>query len=424
MNVLPEQASHEVAGRSLAFMQLEHSQDLQAVILIALSVMTVTLADRIVALMLGATTVFLGPGNENLGLGVAFIFLPIIVFALPLSFAGASFFARPTRLSLLTVTVAARAFIPLTASIWEVRQLLAGSQSAVGITLSLIFLLGQITLATTLVQLRGSARRPLPYLCAMIVGFFLGQWGALNLAPYLVSQPASASFNACLVGLYIVGVISAHYGFKSLEEFKLRDDLARAALYLEDEHVEMRPWQLARFLAATVALYLPLFAPLFVTLLFAIEGNQAGTQMVSSLSAALSLACAIGAALSIFLNRLARKRIILQVIAIVAVSLYVIGSLSHTWLICYSTLTAMAAIAGLILPDWYHHLLTHLSQRQLPHFLAAKDTILIAVYALSTIPVEQSLAVVSGLYFLKELNLLGAVLTLVAIVIAPFVLKK
>ncbi len=45
------------------------------------------------------------------------------------------------------------------------------------------------------------------------------------------------------------------------------------------------------------------------------------------------------------------------------------------------------------------------------------------VYALCSVPIEQSLAVVSGLYFLKELNVLGAGLTVVSILLAPIVLK-
>lgn len=307
------------------------------------------------------------------------------------------------------------------------KEFFAGSQPAVGITLSTIFLIGQLTLASTLVQLRTSASRPLPYLSFIIAGFFAGQWAAFYVAPQVVLRPIS-DFSLGLLCLYTISIGSSYCGWKSLAAFKEREDSVRQVIASVDNHfpkqvVDMRPWQLARFLAATVALYLPLFAPMFVSLLFSIECNQAGTFMISNLSASLSLACAGGAVLSIFLSRLARKRVILQVVTMASLALYLLGAWSHTWFVCYATLTAMATIAGLILPDWYHHLLTHLSLKQLPHFLAAKDTILVLVYALCSIPIEQTLAVVSGLYFLKELNVLGAGLTVVAILLAPVVLR-
>ena len=364
---------------------------------------------------------------------------------MPLSLAASSLSTGKNRVHWIAASVLLRALIPLTSALPAARELLCGSQPAVGMTLSGVFLLGQLTLATTFVQLRATASRPLPYLCLLTCGFFLGQWAALRLAPYLVSQPPGENFNLLLGGTYAAATALAYLGFKCLQDFKDKEDLARLAIAqqeTEDDDVknspliakapltlsltvaEMRPWQLARFLLATVALFLPLFAPIFITLLFSIECNQAGTLIISTLSANLSLACAVGACLSIFLNKLARKRIILQVIALVALTLYFFGAWSHNSVICYTTLTAMAAIAGLILPDWYHHLLTHLSLRQLPHFLAAKDTILVLIYALCTIPVEKTLAVVSSLYFLKELNLLGAGLTVVSILLAPLVLKK
>ncbi|CAN5605398.1 hypothetical protein BH11CYA1_BH11CYA1_42190 [soil metagenome] len=386
------------------------------------------MADRVIAINLGATTVFLGPGGENLGLGAAFIFLPLVVFALPMSLASSSFFAKH-RLFWLNFTISLRALIPLTSGLAVATDFFAGSQAAVGVTLSAIFLLGQLTLAATLVQLRASATRPLPYLSLIIAGFFSGQWAAFYAAPQIVSISISNSdISIALVLLYIIAIASCYFGFRSLAQFREKENLARNAIAIVENHVQaepadMRPWQLARFLGATVALYLPLFAPMFVSLLFSIQCNQAGSFMISTLSASLSLACAGGAVLSIFISRLARKRVILQVVTVASLALYLLGAWSHTWFVCYATLTAMATIAGLILPDWYHHLLTHLSQKQLPHFLAAKDTVLVLVYALSSIPIEQTLAVVSGLYFLKELNVLGAGLTAVAILLAPLVLK-
>ncbi|MFA7340665.1 MAG: hypothetical protein WC028_28025 [Candidatus Obscuribacterales bacterium] len=307
------------------------------------------------------------------------------------------------------------------------KDFFAGSQPAVGITLSAIFLLGQLTLAATLIQLRTSASRPLPYLSFIIAGFFAGQWAAFYIAPQVVSQPMS-DFSIGLLFLYTVSILASFFGWKSLATYKEREDSVRQVIASVDHQfpsqaTDMRPWQLARFLAATVALYLPLFAPMFVSLLFSIECNQAGTFMISNLSASLSLACAGGAVLSIFLSRLARKRVILQVVTMASLALYLLGAWSHTWFICYATLTAMATIAGLILPDWYHHLLTHLSLKQLPHFLAAKDTVLVLIYALCSMPIEQTLAVVSGLYFLKQLNVLGAGLTAVSILLAPVVLR-
>lgn len=409
---------------------IKNAHDWKAIALIASFVFASTLADRIIALNLGATTVFLGPEGENLGLGAAFIFLPLVVFALPVSLAVSSFSANFTkkRLLWLNLTIALRALIPLTSTLVLAKDFFAGSQSSVGITLATIFLLGQLTLASTLVQLRTSASRPLPYLSFIIAAFFAGQWAALYLAPLIVSEPIS-NFSLALLFLYSLAIGSSHYGWKSLAKFKDKEDLVRQAIASVEHHTpsqaaDMRPWQFARFLTATVALYLPLFAPMFVSLLFAIECNQAGTFMISNLSASLSLACAGGAVLSIFLSRLARKRVILQVVTLASLSLYLLGAWSHTWFICYATLTAMATIAGLILPDWYHHLLTHLSQKQLPQFLAAKDTILVLIYALCSMPIEKTLAVVSGLYFLKELNVLGAGLTAVAILLSPIVLRS
>jgi hypothetical protein len=76
---------------------IKNAHDWKAIALIASFVFASTLADRIIALNLGATTVFLGPGGEDLGLGAAFIFLPLVVFALPVSLAVSSLAANFTK---------------------------------------------------------------------------------------------------------------------------------------------------------------------------------------------------------------------------------------------------------------------------------------------------------------------------------------
>ena len=145
--------------------------------------------------------------------------------------------------------------------------------------------------------------------------------------------------------------------------------------------------------------------------------------MLNQLCAHLSYACAFGSIFSIYLPRLARKRIILQVVAAFALALYASGTISHSYMLSYFSLAAMASIAGLLSPDWYHHLFTHINEKQIQHFLAAKDTILVSIYCLICIPLAQTLTVVSSLYFLKELNLIGAVLTGCAVLTAPLMIS-
>ena len=86
------------------------------------------------------------------------------------------------------------------------------------------------------------------------------------------------------------------------------------------------------------------------------------------------------------------------------------------------SLAMVAGLAGLILPDWYHHLLVHLHKEQVPSFLAAKDSLIMLTLISLAIPIENHLPTVSALYLLKELNLIGLILTLFSVCVTPVML--
>lgn len=397
--------------------------------LLSLAVGLSTFADRILGVSLGAGVILSAPPDLP-GLNVAMVFGPLIALALPLSIAGNALFSKERRLWLL-IQLLGRCLLAVVLCFPSIKQLLAATPLSTAMVIALIFLGSQLSLATALAQLRQFTVRPLPYLAASSAAFFLAQGLAMSIAPQLLNQTSDMQA-ACAAILYLLASWLFIKAFEILAQIRVKEDFNREALAIAEEidPNELLPaehdlswWQLARYLVATAVLFMPLFAPTFAALLFALQGQQAGSLILSQLCANLSYSCAFGSLFSIYIGRLARKRIILQVVAATALLLFSGGAIGHNFALSYGSLTAMAAIAGLLSPDWYHHLFTHVSSNQIQHFLAGKDTAMVSAYCLICIPLANSLTTVSSLYFLKELNLIGAVLTLLAVLTAPLMLS-
>lgn len=424
-----------------------HIYSVVGLILLSLAVLLTTFADRLTAFALGSGVLLNAPPDRP-GLNVFAVFGPLIALALPMSFLN-SLFWRDGRIWLV-LQLLLRSLMATTLCFPSIKLCLSNySPHLTALLIASIFLGSQMTLASVLTLLRQCTIRPLPYLAALGSSFFMAQGLAVNLAAAVTTTASDNLLFDPVDGLKVVSACAYAaaswlfiVSFDKLNQAKVREDFNRQALAqltpaAEREQIREREqareqeqekqhqdwWQLCRYLAATAILFLPLFAPLFASLLFALQGQQAGLLPMSQLCGNLSFACAFGAIFSIFLNRLARKRTILQVVALAALILFSSGAICRHYSLSYFSLTAMAALAGLLAPDWYHHLFTHVSEKGMQRFLAGKDTLLIAAYCLISVPLAGSLATVSSLYFLKELNLVGAVLSMLAILTAPLMLS-
>jgi hypothetical protein len=161
-----------------------------------------------------------------------------------------------------------------------------------------------------------------------------------------------------------------------------------------------------------------------LSLFYALQGYQTGTLTFADLAAKGALALAAGACASIFLHHLASRRRVLQTMAAATILLATMGGLTYSYDISLFCLMAVTAIAGFLTPDWENHLLSVLRPEVIAPFFAARNTTVLVLIALLSPTVERTLAAVSALYVLKELNILILATALLAILIAPFILAR
>ncbi len=368
-------------------------------------------------LKLGAISVFLSPTGDNLGAGVTYMVLPLSLLLVPI----ALFFNDPSRrLKYLEYTMLIKAFMAFLLSLDLTREFLSQGGARVGYSLSLIFLAGEWTVICVVLYLSQRAPRPLIYLATLAASYFLGQTLALNLAPYVVSQPFSNSFAALSGAFYIL----AFYAAKRCHNYRLVPASALASAHVENSHNDSHHTGPLRLLAATVLLYTPLHLPLILSLFYALQGYQTGTVTFSDLAARGTLAYAVGAFGSIFLHHLASRRRVLQLVAVAAVLLSAAGGLSYSYDTSLFTVMTVTAIAGFVTPDWENHLLSVLDARVMAPFFAARNTLVMLAIAILSPAVERTLAVVSALYLLKELNFIVLSTALLAILVAPLLLAR
>jgi hypothetical protein len=433
----------------------------KALIYLFLFAFLATTCDQCFALFLGSTTVFLGPPDNsgqvlpiplslseslwqpassalkdfflNLAHCAGSSLALLVVFATPLAYFLGPNLHHGSFSSLRLLTIA-KACLPLLLCLGLLRENIMSGASFIKLALCWQLLLLQLSMSTALTTIQALTKRPLPYVTALAAGFFLGQWMALTMEAQLLSNPPQALTFLSLVGGLFCSLFFAGRAIAIADQTKKKEDFIREALaeeYLENQ-LNAKPELLnkklqgptcVRFLFATVALFLPLYAPLVIGIIFSIKGYLVGSLPIYELAQKLSMACALGCLLSPFLHLLATKRTTLQSVAALLILLYSAGTLTHSLALAQLTLITVAGIAGILLPDWYHHLLTHLNKKQLPLFLGLKDSMLMATLVLISLPLESKLATMSSLYFMKELNLTGLILTAIAVLFTPGLLS-
>jgi len=390
-------------------------------LLLSLAAFLSAFADRLLQLKLGSISLFLAPSGENLGAGVVYMLLPMALLLLPI----ALFFNDDAkRLKYLQNTMLLKALMAMILSLDMTREFLSDGGTRVGYSLSLIFLAGEWTVICMAVYLSQRAPRPLIYLSTLAAAYFCGQTLALVLAPYVVSQPFTNTFAAFAGTLYIAAFYMAK-GCRRLGVTPVNFRRSYSDFFDNDTNHKPKsgatgPIGATRLLLATVILYTPLYVCLMLSLFYALQGYQVGALTFASLTAKEAMAFALGASASIFLHHLAGRRTVLQIIAAASVALAASGAASHSYDISLFTLMAVTALAGFITPDWENHLLSVLPPKSLAPFLAARNTIVMALIGLLSPFVEKTLPAVSALYVLKELNILILATALVAIIAAPF----
>ena len=437
------------AGRNV--LEFSHFQVSTAVYLFA-GVFLFTLVDRFVALYLGGSTIFVAPPpnfDQALPLPLETGFQPIqdlgstlkafaialnqsagasLLLLIALAFPISTIFGKnlhKTAAVTAGLLITSRMLIPLLLCIPATRELLTSDAQGIKIALSLVFVLVQTTMVALFTVLAKLASRPLPYLSALATGFFSAQAFALGLAPYIVNNAQTQTAGWLIAGLSLVSLYLTAKAIFRLHKSRLKEDFALEAMVSIGEprpRLIIERGKTIRFLLATVFLFLPLYAQLVISTMLAVQAGMVGNLTMADLSLKLSISCAIGCLLSPFLHHLARKRIILQSMAVFLLFFYSIGALCHHFDLAIMSLAMVAGLAGLILPDWYHHLLVHLHKEQVPSFLAAKDSLIMLTLISLAIPIENHLPTVSALYLLKELNLIGLILTLFSVCVTPVML--
>ncbi|MBU6455294.1 MAG: hypothetical protein KGS72_26220 [Cyanobacteria bacterium REEB67] len=416
-----------------------HQSNLSCLFLLALAAFLSAAADRLLQIKLGAISVFIGPATDNIGSGLTYMILPMALLLVPIAL---FFNDAAKRLNYLQGAMLLKALLAIVLSLDLTRQFLSEASYLVGYALSMIFLAGEWTVICMVLYLSERAPRPLIYVSALGASYFLGQTAALVLSPYVVSRPFSNTFAAAISIIYLIAFYAAkccqHQRFAGRQAFERRAIEAKlganretnleAKIEPEDAEISSGHYRtasgLGRLLAATTILYTPLYLGLLLPLFYALQGYQVGTLTFAHLAAKGAMAFALGACASIFLHHLASRRRVLQIVAAGTVCLATAGALSYSYDISLFTLLAVQTLAGFITPDWENHLLSILPLRTQGPFFAARNTLVMVFIALLSPPVERTLAAVSALYVLKELNILVLAAALFAMLLAPLLLGR
>ena len=408
-------------------------------LLLLASVFSSALADWLVLLFLGSSTVFLGP--DSLGSaqgmfasGAALIYIPVYIFMMlsglvadKLSGPSGRFEARPFRgLDLAGIDLAKIArllFVLLMMS--EAFRLHFLSDPKGPQAFICLFLLASNWSSIHLFKRIRNKNLTAASVGALVAAYGLGQTAALKLAPSLsFFYPGNllVATTACLYALALALAAYCDYADKKvalslMPEAQAQETVTTSgtapgkALYASQ----------LRAAFANALLSLPAMSLLIATSLFSLEGLTSGDSSVplSEIASKLTFSFAFGALLSpVFEVQLHERKVWLGCM-LLNLSLLLAGAMTHNLALAYFSLMLSSALTGGIVVVEETHFLRNLARHPSALVLAVRNAHLLLLVGLATIPVEKSIPVVSTLYLIKEFNLLASVFSVVAICALP-----
>lgn len=381
-----------------------------------------SLADWSMLLYLASFAVFTTPGPtyDSQIRGSLLIFIPLIFFMTVTGYLSEklstlnnykSNWNRLDKAKLFRLTMA----LALTSS--QLRQTL--SPEIIAALLCLILLSSHWSLLFILKKVLPSADKESfnKNLAPAVACWCLGQAVSLKLAPALTNSfGASWPLNICLI-LYLISILTVFFDqLESATPIQVQAKRKKENSSLKDPF----PHGLMVGLMS-----LPAIALLTACSIFAVQGQvvQTSAQVVlpmSELAAGLSLSFAAGALLSPFIEqRLSIKKLWL-VMSLLSLSLYLSGAICKGSSLAVFCLYASAALTGATAIGEEARFLGGLSQSgNSGVIISLRNVGVLFLSALIAIYLEENLSLVSSLYFLKELNAVGAVVVVASLLMAP-----
>ncbi|MBX9939497.1 MAG: hypothetical protein K2Y32_09600 [Candidatus Obscuribacterales bacterium] len=395
-----------------------------------------SLADWSMLLYLASFAVFTTPGPtyDSQIRGSLLIFIPLIFFMTVTGYLSEKLSALEQQVSNWNRLDKAKLFrlvIALALTSSQLRQTL-GPESIAAL-LCLILLSSHWSLLFILKKVLPLADKENfnKNLAPAVACWCLGQAVSLKLAPALTNAfGANWPLNICLI-LYLISILTVYFRLLPTPKTTSYKHLDSSAP-IHSKQLKANAFSEHTFLKDTFPhglmvglMSLPAIALLTACSIFALQGQVVQTSALvflpmSELAAGLSLSFAAGALLSPFIEqRLSIKKLWL-VMSLLSLSLYLAGAICKGSTLAVFCLYASTALTGATAIGEEARFLSGLNQSgNAGVIISLRNVGVLFLSALIAIYLEESLSLVSSLYFLKELNAVGAVVVVGSLIMAP-----
>lgn len=410
-----------------------------------------SLADWSMLLYLASFAVFTTPGPtyDSQIRGSLLIFVPLIFFMTVTGYLSEKLSALNQQINKWNRLDKAKLFrlaIALALTSSQLRQTL--SPESIAALLCLILLSSHWSLLFILKKILPSADKENfnKNLAPAVACWCLGQAVSLKLAPALTNAfGANWPLDICLI-LYLISILIVYFrlspapmatSIKQIESpAPIQTKQIKKNALLEESVSKYPPLEYPSvrnpFLKDTFPhglmvglMSLPAIALLTACSIFALQGQVVQTSALvflpmSELAAGLSLSFAAGALLSPFIEqRLSIKKLWL-LMSLLSLSLYLAGAICKGSTLAVFCLYAATALTGATAIGEEARFLSGLTQSGNGGvIISLRNVGVLFLSALIAIYLEESLSLVSSLYFLKELNAVGAVVVVGSLLMAP-----
>lgn len=391
------------------------------------SVFLTALADWIFILSLGSTIVFTGPGRADSG--CLLLLVPLYIFSIFMVLTqlikeklnasqgkrdlteNSSTGKRLDRAKLVRLIFALAMTQP------QLRQFFLSSPQNTICILCLYMLSAQWSLLFVLHQVRpwqGISTGALSYL---IAAWGAGQALAFKLAPAMVNGYAGLWPSQAAAMLYSLGICLVYFAEREAPVEEAREDGSN--LGSTQKKPDFYPHGLMVGLMSMPTLCLLIITAFLSVQNLSMQLSGQESQPLTELAAKLITAFSLGALLApIIENRIEQKKLWLFS-ALLTLSLYLAGALARESALSSFSLVTAAALTGSLATIEEARFLRNLPRLRQTSVLCLRNAHVLLFAALPAVFLERSLPLVSHLYFLKELNVAGAVISTMALAGTP-----
>ncbi|MBK8222244.1 MAG: hypothetical protein IPK73_14570 [Candidatus Obscuribacter sp.] len=391
------------------------------------SVFLTALADWLFILSLGSTIVFTGPGGD--ASGCLLLLVPLYIFSILMVITqmlkerlneikgkavlqeNADTQRRLDKAKLLRLVFALAMTQP------QMRQFFLSSPQNTICVLCLYMLSAQWSLLFVLHHVRpwqGLSTGALSYL---IAAWGAGQALAFKLAPAMVNSYPGLWPSQAAALLYSLGICLVYFADRG-NQFAEATEGSITAQGAENKP-DFYPHGLMVGLMSMPTLCLLIITAFLSVQNLSMQLSGQQCQPLTELAAKLITAFSLGALIApIIENRVEQKKLWLFS-ALLTLSLYLAGALARESALSSFSLVTAAALTGSLATIEEARFLRNLPRRRQASVLCLRNAHVLLFAALPAVFLERSLPLVSHLYFLKELNVVSAVIATMALAGTP-----